>query len=249
MTTGEAWTYWRLYASPDELDRAALELSSIVQGVEETSVRWFFIRYTDAGGPHIRFRIRTSPDGADRLFLLRRSITYRIEADLYEPETAKWGTGRSLEAAESAFQASSEFALSALSADADRLRVAYRVMLESVFRLVPEPEVRARMLETHATWWLSGNGPGSPLYGEALRESRLPAHGDAGEPSGLGGLDRVVAAFGAALDAADDSHVPLYHLHQHLHLTMNRLGLGARQEALVALRTRASLTDGKERRE
>ena len=241
MTPGRAWSYWRVYGAADELDHISVALASMVGDLPEQSVRWFFLRYADGGGTHVRFRFRATPDDADRIFLARGGIGRRVETDLYEPETTKWGRGPALEAAEWAFQRSSELAVAALRAGEDRLRVARSVLREALARLVPAPETRRGMLETHATWWLGGHGPGTAVYRDALRESaRARSDSSVGGAAESEDVRALVDAFGSAMGAADASHPPLYHLHQHLHLTMNRLGLGPREEALVALGAIAS---------
>jgi thiopeptide-type bacteriocin biosynthesis protein len=89
--------------------------------------RWFFIRYNDPR-PHLRLRFHQP--SRDLLPALHDAVAYArdrglagdLELGTYEPETARYGSGEVLAAAERVFWADSQLVLSQLGQkrDADR---------------------------------------------------------------------------------------------------------------------------------
>ncbi|MEU8924987.1 thiopeptide-type bacteriocin biosynthesis protein [Kitasatospora sp. NPDC048545] len=153
MTTATAvpdqctWLYLKLYPGHlDLLDATLTEVvAPLVDRVASSDERWFYLRYLDGSGPHVRLRFLVSRDQADSLVLQRplllkqlaeltgrprRTTTPVLPAfppgetgsrpdvrfDLYEPEFAKWGGPHHLETAERVFQASSATALRLIAA-------------------------------------------------------------------------------------------------------------------------------------
>ncbi|MFH8386562.1 thiopeptide-type bacteriocin biosynthesis protein [Kitasatospora sp. NPDC018058] len=141
------WLYLKLY--PGRLDLLDATLTEVVAPLVEEmapfAARWFYLRYLDGSGPHIRLRFLVEPAQADALVLQRSALMGKlaeltggpertalplppvlpagearsrtdVRFDLYEPEYAKWGGPRYLEVAEHAFQASSATALQLLAA-------------------------------------------------------------------------------------------------------------------------------------
>ena len=136
------WVYLKLYAGLAS-DRLEWFLTDVTPRVIEKRGwdRWFFLRYFDDTGLHLRLRLRAVPGGAaelsraiqplceDGLFGLaaRPASTYRpmvtfgegpaprnfvgVVPDVYEPELDKFGGPAGVAIAEQAFQASSEIAI------------------------------------------------------------------------------------------------------------------------------------------
>lgn len=228
------WTYWKVYASPAAMDGLVLGLGDLVERVAGAEAHWHFLRYVDHVGPHLRFRASTTPPVADALHGARHELGHPVGVDLYEPEVHKWGQAGVI-AAEKVFTASTLLALRSIR---DRRNIAGRVIRHTTARLVPDERVRQAVLRTHAAWWLGESGAESGRVDSALtalREKGVPSRPDEDAvPIPL--LEEFAARLADAMHDAGPEHPPAYHLHQHVHLTMNRLGLDPRGEAEVALR-------------
>lgn len=143
QTTQPTWLYLKLY--PGRLDLLDALIADVVgpfmtrHGTD--SLRWFFLRYYDSAGPHVRLRLYMEPDAADAalraldlapgfvdLRALRRADSAvpgmlaplggavswgeaDVVVDLYEPEWTKWGGALYLPVAERMFERSSVVAL------------------------------------------------------------------------------------------------------------------------------------------
>lgn len=139
------WLYLRLY--PGSLEKLDFLISAAVRPAVELSQRfpdidrWFFIRYIDYLGPHLRLRFRGPVDGISRMYnplielvqtnleaagaipqpSVRRLVPVPLQAgadghvgyqlDMYEPEYAKYGGPVGVEIAEAVFDASSKLVL------------------------------------------------------------------------------------------------------------------------------------------
>ncbi|MEU4584682.1 thiopeptide-type bacteriocin biosynthesis protein [Kitasatospora aureofaciens] len=141
------WLYLKLYPGHlDLLDATLTEVvAPLVEQVAPCATRWFYLRYLDGSGPHIRLRFLVDQSQADLLVLQRPALLAQLNLltgwpgraplpvlpalpagdarsrpdvrfDLYEPEYAKWGGPQCLETAEQVFQASSETALQLVAA-------------------------------------------------------------------------------------------------------------------------------------
>ncbi len=136
------WWYARLYtggmaAGDEAVDQVVAPFARTVAGPD---VGWFFLRYTDLSGPHLRVRVRGSREVLDRCHRRLPELCAQLQevcgtprpapptlvavdtrpfggrhvgADtaLYEPEAAKYGGAHGVELAEALFQTSSEIAL------------------------------------------------------------------------------------------------------------------------------------------
>ncbi|WP_030257599.1 MULTISPECIES: thiopeptide-type bacteriocin biosynthesis protein [Streptomyces] len=133
------WWYVRAYPGhPDLMDEATRVLVPWVAGLaaEERAPKWFFTRYWDMTGHHLRLRVQCSGDGADRaherlpelVALLgsfgRPTATERLvpgslpqglpavrraRCCLYAPELAKYGGRKGVSLAEELFTAASSW--------------------------------------------------------------------------------------------------------------------------------------------
>ena len=138
------WVYFKLYPGGFErLDVALPVVDDVVAGLADRLERWFFIRYVDESGPHLRLRLLPQ-DGAvgtvhDRAFAAMSawlgrsdaptwrtawlgvtqshhpysSTTKALEPTVYEPEWTKYGGAVGVALAEELFLRSSRFALRA----------------------------------------------------------------------------------------------------------------------------------------
>ncbi|MEV6978354.1 thiopeptide-type bacteriocin biosynthesis protein [Kitasatospora sp. NPDC093806] len=131
-----AWWYVRAYPGhPDLMDEAARVLVPwlAARAADESATAWFFTRYWDMSGHHLRLRLACPPDGADRVHdrlpeltgLLRTladpaatdrivpgsvpqglPLVRQVRCDLYAPELAKYGGTAGVRRAEELFTAS-----------------------------------------------------------------------------------------------------------------------------------------------
>jgi thiopeptide-type bacteriocin biosynthesis protein len=143
----QGWLYWKLYPSSGlALDATVRDvIPRILEAHGGALRRWFYIRFVDSGGPHIRFRSMSDLDTLDRVsnseetFLSQladlprdhgaspfrgdvfdvwrgtRSTDPRIVAGVYEPEIRKWGTGPLRARSEELFEIASSEALRFIS--------------------------------------------------------------------------------------------------------------------------------------
>lgn len=130
------WWYVRAYPGhPDLMDEASRTLLPWLRdlAIRENAPKWFFARYWDMAGHHLRLRIQCSADGADRIHAQADELTTliaslgnpaepdrivpgsvpqglpaakRIRTCLYAPELAKYGGARGVAIAEELFTAS-----------------------------------------------------------------------------------------------------------------------------------------------
>ncbi|MFF7727393.1 thiopeptide-type bacteriocin biosynthesis protein [Streptomyces sp. NPDC008001] len=133
------WWYVRAYPGhPDAMDEATRVLIPWLsaRASEEAASAWFFTRYWDMSGHHLRLRLKCSADGVDRvherlpelvglLHALGRPapperlvpgsvpqglpLVKQARCSLYAPELAKYGGARGVAAAEELFTASSRW--------------------------------------------------------------------------------------------------------------------------------------------
>jgi thiopeptide-type bacteriocin biosynthesis protein len=143
--TPPVWLYYKAYAggTTGGVEQLVAETVPAVLAQPIEVSRWFFIRYTDEGGGHLRLRMRVRPDaqpaieeilrsGIERLpageFPVYRPAVDvasfgaplvetgapRIETASYEPELESFGA---MEIAEAVFEASSEIAVRIIHAE------------------------------------------------------------------------------------------------------------------------------------
>jgi thiopeptide-type bacteriocin biosynthesis protein len=219
--------------------------------------RWFFIRYIDLSGPHLRLRVRGETDAINAVYQRwRLSLRRQMAGDLsvrsgdvrdvlvvpYEPEFEKYGGPAGVEIAERAFDVSSDAVLDLLdlcAAPGPRLAIATLVM-RRLAGCVPDVDP-ARFWRYHDNFWTL---PGARTPPAALApDTDRTLHeleGDLGRRVQIVSLvnrlaDSTTAAISDAL-ALDVNLTPEHLLLHHLHMTVNRLGILPNQEASLGRR-------------
>ncbi|MFZ4299542.1 thiopeptide-type bacteriocin biosynthesis protein [Streptomyces cinereoruber] len=137
--TDTDWWYVRAYPGhPDAIDEATRVLIPwlAARATEEAATAWFFTRYWDMSGHHLRLRLRCSADGTDRLHarlpelvgllhalerpgpaerLVPGSVPQglpmirQVRGSLYSPELAKYGGAQGAARVETLFTASCQW--------------------------------------------------------------------------------------------------------------------------------------------
>lgn len=119
----DGWVYFKLYgASTLQNEILTRELPELLQSL--TIQRFFFLRYSDNDGPHLRIRIQFS--GMESAFaqftslyrwleqLEKRGIIYKVIFDTYERENNRYGGVALIESTETLFCADSAYVISLL---------------------------------------------------------------------------------------------------------------------------------------
>ncbi len=122
LMPGSPVLYAKLYGDPDAFDTILTDhLPALLAGWDEVPL-WWFVRYRDPA-PHLRIRLCT-PDygpsaarvGAWAADLRRCGLVGDLTLDTYRPETARYGSGAAMAAAEALFAADSTAAVAQLAA-------------------------------------------------------------------------------------------------------------------------------------
>lgn len=193
--------------------------------------RWWFLRYVDPTGPHVRVRVRVP---FSQRHPLRRDLAAALGPRAVErrhtPETGKFGGAAGVDRAERIAHASSETAV-ALGDLANRVAAAH---LTAVAQRSGSPE---QFLHSYAWYW-SGRGRLGPLWQERIRPLRTsPETARAAAAADRHRDDPALTAYLHTLDAvlAEGPAARRWlDLVQHAHLMHNRLGLLPADEALLA---------------
>ncbi|MFF9482809.1 lantibiotic dehydratase [Streptomyces sp. NPDC014733] len=115
---GGDWLHLSLYAPADRHEELlAGHLAPFLGELPDEVDRWFFLRYTDGDGPHLRLRFHgpaaaLARDLQPRLHevttaLHAAALTRRAVWDTYDPELERYGGPEAMEAAERVFHADS----------------------------------------------------------------------------------------------------------------------------------------------
>ena len=141
---GRAWVYARLYcghAVADQVVARAHRLATALRAAGSAD-QWFFLRYQDGDGYHVRVRIRptepsTRPDvlaavDAMGARLAAEDLVARSVLDEYVPEVARYGGTEGLRAAEALFTASSDRVATALPNLADESARLYQAVADVI---------------------------------------------------------------------------------------------------------------------
>jgi len=129
MLPGSDVLYARLYAHPDLFDTILTGHLYELLAEWGRPPRWWFVRYRDPR-PHLRLRLHLDDQGeygnaAIRVGrwatgLRQRGLAWELSLDTYHPETARYGDGAAMTAAEALFAADSAAAVAQIKATAGR---------------------------------------------------------------------------------------------------------------------------------
>lgn len=119
MPFQDGWVYLKLYGLANRTNEFLTRHLDIVDNLDNPT--WFFIRYEDTYGPHIRLRFKfNNQDEALKKFkiinkwlesLYEINIINKVELDSYERETNRYGGEKLIELFEEYSQISSELAI------------------------------------------------------------------------------------------------------------------------------------------
>jgi thiopeptide-type bacteriocin biosynthesis protein len=260
------WSYVKIHHNPgpfgETTDRILCEaMAPSLREMREEGLydAYFFLRYIDDTGPHLR--LRTNKEALENR--LRDSITLRL-ADIapdsqirsarYEPEVAKYGGAAGMALAEAQFHVSSEFALACLmqtrQSTGMRLLIGARELLWILEAAVAEPQRRAGVLACYSDYWkgflrnslqdpvpsLECDADMRVLGNETLADDGLAeALGLTAALSAWRGATNTILEELRALERTDRLTVALPHIALNfVHTFCNRLGLSIADELLMA---------------
>jgi thiopeptide-type bacteriocin biosynthesis protein len=134
---GSQVLFAKLYGHPDGFDTILTRHLTALLSAWDEPLMWWFVRYRDPD-PHLRLRLHLASghgygQAADRLGawaagLRRRGLTSDLVLDTYHPETARYGSGAALAAAEAVFAADSSAVVAQLAALAVSREVSPRAL-------------------------------------------------------------------------------------------------------------------------
>lgn len=141
---GGRWSYLKLYAGPETQDRLLVtRLAPLLANLGPDLRRWFFIRYQDEIGAHLRLRLNLVSAGSAKSWrnLLREISAWpeveRCVLDTYERELDRYGGPKAMRAAETLFAVDSAATLELLRCvAASGPEVRARTLLQSTEQLV-----------------------------------------------------------------------------------------------------------------
>jgi hypothetical protein len=157
-------------------DRLVLDLVRPLVTVDLAGLadRYFFLRYLDEDGFHLRVRARFPRPAHDRKALVpaqRRLDCLGVVAELsparYQPETEKYGGPVGIDVAERQFTASTDFAFEVVRVLDDGR--AWRTMLAAqelswlLNQLRLDPRERTRLMRAYGVYWARLAGVGASL--------------------------------------------------------------------------------------
>jgi thiopeptide-type bacteriocin biosynthesis protein len=248
---GGEWLYAKLYC-PQRMHDGILagHLPQLVTAVDDAVDRWFFLRYRDDPGHHLRLRFHGDPavlgsralpalhDWAEGL--RRAGLASALVLDTYDPELERYGGPAAITMAEQVFHADSMAVLAQLAGDARR-----RNQPPELLAAVNVVDIVRAFHPWHGAGddWLLACFPKVEEHHRAFRKHRsacLTLIGSGVEPGPAAGLaldadaatswqarSAVVARYGELLRGLDDHGeawgTPSHALASLLHMHHNRL--------------------------
>lgn len=169
------WIYLKIVHSPGSRGELtdALLLNCVGPAWGELRARsvvdgWFFLRYLDTDGFHLRLRLR--PTGDVQIADVRAAVArwtnshprpVQLLGATYEPEISKYGGADGVSTAEEQFGVSSEFALVCLERTADRwgarLMLAAHAMRWIVAAFLENEAAQRAAIAGYAAYWRTVN--------------------------------------------------------------------------------------------
>lgn len=242
------WLFVRLYpAAQSSLDALATQVvAPVVRGPDVgMAARWFWLRYVDHSGSHIRLRVLAAPSVVQRVLAdVERRIPAgtAVRLGVYEPELTTYGGEAGVAEAEHCFQVSSALCLAVLEQVPEgrsRLAVAAALMRIAVEASLPEP-ARAQFLRDCARYWRGDRADPEPT---SARAHAAVAQGSA--PPDAPGTAGLVRAWVHGLTCPGRKDGPqvaqVTWSFRMIHLTLNRLGVHPPEEAALAAALAARL--------
>ncbi len=260
---GAPWTAFHLYAAdgaglPEVLLQVVLPaVGSFLADREIDS--FFFIRYADEEGPHVRLRLRV-PGGGGSAHACRRRLealagsAARVAAHSFEPETERYGGEAALPWSLAFFAVSSANALAFEQQFGDRprgrrLTLSLCVLLWQAWGLARSRSELCALLDYYAVGpqqhpeaaalaeagFHSGRADLSGLLGGELERLLALGRGDPASPPALtsaAAMALAARAFDACLDDLPAA-ARWSTLSSQMHMTANRLGLVNAEETYV----------------
>ena len=256
------WLYYQVYVDRyADTQRVLAAIAAECGG--PSAPPWFYLRYLDATGLHLRLRWSGTPAELDRTAARFESFLAPggpgaalpirdVGVALYEPELSKWGGPQGLRLAEAVFAVSSASCLALLRDGGWTARpVAAAAAMTTAAGLLPA-DSRTGFLRQYAWYWTSGPGGGPDPLGPT--GSGAPSGGVAATRARAAGLaPRLADAVGGVIDApalrsyrdalagqltaalrSGVDRTPAHLLFHQIHLTNNRLGIAPHQEAVLA---------------
>lgn len=257
------WCAWHLYGADTIRGLTQPLLHSVEPVVRELAEeswfdRFFFIRYSDHRGPHLRlrFRIPLGPGAAEKRAQAmeeRLASTGLLVAKPFEPETTRYGGPSLLPASLDFFCLSSQAALETLRQMATKSRA--QQLTATLRRLVHQAVGAARdrsdllLLLDYFEAWRPAMQPvvekADQVFDRAPNAHRRSVASSIQEARVLGEADLLVsgaASLARSLDRLEDAErLPI--LRSQMHMTANRLGLlNAEESYLTRIACRAAET-------
>jgi thiopeptide-type bacteriocin biosynthesis protein len=188
MLPTHEWLYYRIYVADDtEADRL---LEYLVRPAldrlraEVPGLRWFFLRFVDPTGMHLRLRLCAELPAVNHMAAVLDRLLSAAQSDgavrfagewadrpvtcqgfgkaLYVPETAKFGAGAGIRLAETLFQASSSAALDCVGPRYATMRVGYGAANVILLLAGLPASVRPSFLHQYAWYWSGGPASKQP---------------------------------------------------------------------------------------
>jgi thiopeptide-type bacteriocin biosynthesis protein len=255
-----SWLYFRIYP-PNRFALDELVRHGIPKILKSQVFRsWFFIRYRDASGLHLRLRLCVPTDEETMVqdtveAILRDGMPSQVaqgtasalhyEIDRYVPELRYFGE-RGIYVAEQLFQISSETAISILEIEAKgfwtRRRAAPILMRHVHETFAPREHETSFWTQYAAHWFKLWHGTEEPVRRQAsLRRERYCSNQDAWKSQAV--IQNTVNRWRRATERAAVDYAALDEVEakrtrnlafQFIHLMNNRLGIYPLEEAGIA---------------
>jgi thiopeptide-type bacteriocin biosynthesis protein len=233
MAPQAEWLFIRLYAGPTSggFDRLLVDAIPrvLARGLHDS---WFFVRYGDDAGPHLRVRLRPRPGCADELIAALEALAGEAGAgsafDVYVPELDKFGGPAGMAIAEELFELSSEIAIQLVRNEqvgGEPRRAICADLMALVIAAFPPRGVEQRFWSLYAQRLGGGTAGATPVASAAPT-----AAAGALLERWREGLQRSAGRY-RELATRPPSEALAAHF---LHLMNNRLGVGIREEARLA---------------
>ena len=119
---GDSWVYFKIYCGAFTADALLKnQILQIIVSLNANIDKWFFIRYNDQQGPHLRIRLKCHRFTSEIFTSINTALEYYLQKglinicfDTYEPEVLRYGGAETLDVCESIFCEDSKTIIQAL---------------------------------------------------------------------------------------------------------------------------------------